>query len=166
VATPGPAEHHGDVEERAERGSPPVRPEDMRAGDADREHVLDRLRAAHAEGRLDLEEFDERITATLAARTYGDLRALTADLPGEPPSPPTVMPVAPLPALRDQDALLDRDSHGAVIGWAAASVTTIAIWAMSCIATASFVYPWWIWVVGPWGLVLLSTWLRERRRHP
>jgi hypothetical protein len=156
----------GNVEETAEPGSPHVRPEDMRAGDADRERVLDRLCTAHAEGRLDLDEFDERITATLAARTYGDLRALTADLPGEPPSPPTVIPVAPLPALAERDALLERDSHGSVIGWAGASVTTIAIWAVSCVATASFVSPWWIWVVGPWGLVLLSTWLRERRRQP
>ena len=51
-----------------------------------------------------------------------------------------------------------------MIGWAGASVTTIAIWAMSCIATASFVYPWWIWVAGPWGLVLLSSWVRDRRQ--
>ena len=37
---------------------------------------------AQAEGRLDLDEFDERITATLAARTYGELAVITEDLPG------------------------------------------------------------------------------------
>ena len=61
------------MDETADPGPPHVRPEDMRAGDVDREQVLDRLRIAHAEGRLDLDEFDERITATLAARTYADL---------------------------------------------------------------------------------------------
>ncbi|GAA1188510.1 DUF1707 SHOCT-like domain-containing protein [Pseudonocardia alaniniphila] len=152
------------MDETADPGPPHVRPEDMRAGDVDREQVLDRLRIAHAEGRLDLDEFDERITSTLAARTYADLRALTVDLPGQPPSPPAATtPPEPGP-LQDLDALQERDLRGAVIGWAGASVTTIAIWAMSCIATASFVYPWWIWVAGPWGLVLLSSWVRDRRQ--
>jgi hypothetical protein len=141
----------------------------MRAGDADRERVLDRLRTAHVEGRLTTDEFDERITATLAARTYRELGAITIDLPGEPPAPPTVVvPAAPAATpvdYRDVDALQERDARGAVIGWAGASVTTIAIWAMSCIATASFVYPWWIWVAGPWGLVLLSSWMRDRRHE-
>jgi hypothetical protein len=152
------------VDETADPGPPHVRPEDMRAGDVDREQVLDRLRIAHAEGRLDLDEFDERITATFAARTYADLGAITVDLPGEPPSPPSVTTPAEPGPLQDLDALPERDLRGAVIGWAGASVTTIAIWAMSCIATASFVYPWWIWVAGPWGLVLLSSWVRDRRQ--
>lgn len=134
----------------------------MRAGDADRERVLERLRVASAEGRLDLDEFDERVRAALAARTFGDLAVLTADLPGEPPSPqpapappprtPPVPPVRPGPS----------DMRGAVAGWAGVSVTTIVIWAVSCIATASLLYPWWIWVAGPWGLVLLWSWLGSR----
>jgi hypothetical protein len=132
------------VDETADPGPPHVRPEDMRAGDVDREQVLDRLRIAHAEGRLDLDEFDERITATLAARTYADLRALTADLPGQPPAPPAATPPPEPGPLQDLDALQERD--------------------LRCIATASFVYPWWIWVAGPWGLVLLSSWVRDRRQ--
>jgi Flp pilus assembly protein TadB len=55
----------------------------LRASDSDREHVADRLRAAAAEGRLLTEELEERIARALRARTYGDLDALTADLPRE-----------------------------------------------------------------------------------
>jgi hypothetical protein len=43
------------------------------------------LRGAAAAGRLDPDELDERTAAALAARTLGDLAALIADLPGEPP---------------------------------------------------------------------------------
>lgn len=53
----------------------------MRAADTDRERVAEQLRSAHAEGRLDLSEYDERIQQAWAARTYGELSALTADLP-------------------------------------------------------------------------------------
>lgn len=55
---------------------------DLRASDADRERVADILRDALAEGRLTMEEFGERLDATYAARTYGDLAPLTRDLPG------------------------------------------------------------------------------------
>jgi hypothetical protein len=149
------------VDDTAEPGPPPVRPEDMRAGDADRELVLERLRSALAEGRLGLDEFDERVVATLAARTYGELAVLTTDLPGEPPSPrPVAVPAPRVPP--SPPARPDHEMRGAVAGWAGVSVTTIAIWTISCIATASFVYPWWLWVAGPWGLVLLWSWIQLR----
>ena len=53
----------------------------LRASDADREHVAERLRHAATEGRLLPDELDERLGATFAARTYGELDALVADLP-------------------------------------------------------------------------------------
>jgi hypothetical protein len=53
----------------------------IRAADADRERVAERLREHFAEGRLTNEELDERITTTLSAKTYGDLRRVMADLP-------------------------------------------------------------------------------------
>ena len=46
---------------------------DLRASDADRERVSEQLRDALAEGRLDMEEFEERLDATYKARTYGEL---------------------------------------------------------------------------------------------
>lgn len=58
--------------------------ERMRISDADRERVTARLREHYAEGRLTSDELEERITATLNAKTYGDLRRIMADLP-EPP---------------------------------------------------------------------------------
>jgi hypothetical protein len=54
---------------------------EMRAGDADRERLVEQLREHHAVGRLTLDEFDERMTQAYAAKTYGELRSLTRDLP-------------------------------------------------------------------------------------
>jgi len=55
--------------------------ENMRISDADREHIVERLREHYAEGRLTSDELDERVTAALSAKTYGDLRAVMTDLP-------------------------------------------------------------------------------------
>jgi hypothetical protein len=59
--------------------------DNIRIGDADRERVTGRLREHYAEGRLTQEELDERISATLNAKTFGELRPIMADLP-EPAS--------------------------------------------------------------------------------
>lgn len=59
----------------------PLAQAELRASDADRERVAERLREALAEGRLDMEEFDARLGAAYAARTYGELVPLTRDLP-------------------------------------------------------------------------------------
>jgi hypothetical protein len=56
----------------------------IRASDRDRDAVVDVLRDAYVAGRLTLEEFNERTAASYASRTWGDLRALTADLPVQP----------------------------------------------------------------------------------
>jgi Flp pilus assembly protein TadB len=53
----------------------------LRASDADREAVAERLRHATVEGRLVAEELEERLEAAFAARTYGELDAVVADLP-------------------------------------------------------------------------------------
>jgi hypothetical protein len=60
----------------------------MRASDADREAVAAKLRDHYAEGRLDQDELDERVSAALTAKTFGELRTLTTDLPGPAPVPP------------------------------------------------------------------------------
>ncbi|HEY7432540.1 MAG TPA: DUF1707 domain-containing protein [Streptosporangiaceae bacterium] len=57
----------------------------MRVSDADRERVAARLRDHFAEGRLTQDELDERISAALHAKTAGDLRPLTSDLPEPAP---------------------------------------------------------------------------------
>ncbi len=53
----------------------------LRASHADRNRVVDVLKAAFIEGRLTQEELDARLGQTLAARTYAELAALTADIP-------------------------------------------------------------------------------------
>jgi VIT1/CCC1 family predicted Fe2+/Mn2+ transporter len=55
----------------------------LRASRADRERVIDLLKAAFVQGRLDRDEFDVRVGQTLASRTYGELAAITADIPAE-----------------------------------------------------------------------------------
>lgn len=53
----------------------------LRASHADREHILDVLKAAFVQGRLTKDEFDIRVGQTLASRTYAELAVLTADIP-------------------------------------------------------------------------------------
>ncbi|MGP3966898.1 DUF1707 SHOCT-like domain-containing protein [Streptomyces sp. 6N223] len=60
----------------------PHRPRaELRASHEDREAVAERLREAAGDGRIDLEELEERLERAFAAKTYGDLEPLTADLP-------------------------------------------------------------------------------------
>jgi hypothetical protein len=54
----------------------------LRASDADRERTVDRLRTAAGEGRIAAHELEHRVGTALAARTYGELDATIADLPG------------------------------------------------------------------------------------
>ena len=60
---------------------------ELRASDADRERVAERLRTAAGEGRLTPEELEERLERAFSARTDAELEPLVADLP-RPPRPP------------------------------------------------------------------------------
>ncbi len=83
----------------------------IRASDADRDVVVEALREAYTEGRLTRDEFDERMSAAYAGKTWGQLRELTADLPVQPvlgadvPGRQLPAPVVPppYPAWRAQD---------------------------------------------------------------
>jgi hypothetical protein len=73
----------------------------LRASHADRERAIDVLKAAFAEGRLDQEEYTDRVGQVQVSRTYADLGALVADLPVGPfgtlaPAPSAAGPL-PLP---------------------------------------------------------------------
>ncbi|RSS70295.1 DUF1707 domain-containing protein [Streptomyces sp. WAC06614] len=79
--------------------APEVRASELRASDADRDRVAERLRDALAEGRLDMQEFEERLEATYASRTYAELEPLTRDLPAAGgPAAPVPHPLAATPA--------------------------------------------------------------------
>src|SRR6266545_2975409 len=75
-------------------------PRDLRASDHDRDRVAEVLRQAAGDGRLTLEELDERLSAVFSAKTYGELEPITRDLPiGAPPaSAPAVSPNTSLDA--------------------------------------------------------------------
>jgi Domain of unknown function (DUF1707) len=145
--------------------SQPVMPEplprepgrdDLRASDADRQAVVERLRRAHDEGRLDLSEFDDRARRAYAARTYSELGRLTSDLPADPAA-------ARLPAVAEPDRVSPRRRLSpAVSTWLFVSLVNFVIWAIVSITALGLVYPWWIWVAGPWGAVLAARWLSER----
>ena len=60
----------------------------LRASHADREQVIDALKAAFVRGRLDKDEFDARVGQAFTSRTYAELAALTADIPAGPAAAP------------------------------------------------------------------------------
>src|SRR5437868_3542350 len=72
----------------------------MRASDADREQAAHVLREAAGDGRLTLEELDERLDAVYAAKTYAELSPITRDLPvpgtSTPPAPPSGVDFRPV----------------------------------------------------------------------
>src|SRR4051794_5807323 len=129
--------------------------DDMRASDADRQQMADRLRAALAEGRLDLSEYDDRLQRTYAAKTYGELKEVVADLPG---AGLVAAPVAGGP-----DGNPDIYAH-ATQRWLwnmwdnyfGTVALVVGIWFI--VALSSGGHPgffWPVWVAGPWGLWLL-----------
>lgn len=141
----------------------------MRAADDDRQRVADALRTALDEGRLDLHEYDERLQQAYAAKTYGDLDPLLADLPAVAPRPQSrIAPyTAPLPTstasagrgatarpAADPDAtrrwlVQTWDDYGGAVG------ITVAIWLVLSLMAGEAQYFWPGWVAGPWGVYLL-----------
>jgi Domain of unknown function (DUF1707) len=82
----------------------------IRASDADREQVVDRLHKASTEGRIASDELEHRVSTALKARTYGELEATVADLPGPrsrtAPTQRRTVPTWALSALRSNPMLL------------------------------------------------------------
>src|SRR5690242_4426181 len=66
-------------------GNRPERARGLRASDADRAATAELLRRHYAEGRLDTQEFEERIDRCYAAKLLSELPELVADLPREEP---------------------------------------------------------------------------------
>jgi hypothetical protein len=87
----------------------------LRASDADRDRVIDVLRAAVADGRLDPAEFGERLDVALTARTIGALAPLTADLIAPSGSGAALtLPLAGTPAGPAGELLTIKERHGTV----------------------------------------------------
>jgi hypothetical protein len=134
----------------------------LRAADTDRAAVAAVLGEHMSAGRLTLDEFDERLARAYAARTFGELDELTADLPpvstGRAVEPVADTEPAPVPA-SGADTCQGADSHS-WRNWMSTSLIVIAIWATISLASWELLYFWPVWVIGPWGAVLLAHTLR------
>jgi DUF1707 SHOCT-like domain len=150
----------------------------MRAADADRQFVADRLRDALNEGRLSLGEYDERLKEAYAARTYGELDTLLHDLPAvRPPEQAQLAATRPTPGPAAAGQPVRRVPGWLLAGWGSwltSSLICFVVWVL----TSPSGYPWPLWVAGPWGAVLLARTVmayasgdpqgygeRERREH-
>jgi Domain of unknown function (DUF1707) len=138
---------------------------DMRASDADRQEVVDRLRSALDEGRLKIDEYLERMSSAYQAVTYGDLAPLCADLPETaPPARREAGPPAPSPAAQPPAAAARHGAFASLPGplkvlwtiWFTAVSINVVVWVLVSATTAHLVYPWPVWVAGPWGAALLG----------
>ena len=100
---------------------------DLRASHADREQVINTLKAAFIEGMLNKDEFDQRVAQAFGSRTYAELAPITADLHVEPVaarSSELARPQGEAPALRPGQVL------------AAMTAVYASIWALA-------VFPSW-----------------------
>ena len=114
--------------------TPPPEPT-LRASDADREHHAELLREHAAQGRLTVDELEERLDRVYAARTHAELAPLVADLPR---APRPRAPRSPGPP------------RSAVVPYLLVNLMLIAIWA----ATGAG-YFWPIWPLLGWGMGLV-----------
>ncbi|WP_138759856.1 DUF1707 SHOCT-like domain-containing protein [Modestobacter altitudinis] len=163
----------------------------LRAADADRAAVAEVLGTHMSAGRLTVAEFDDRLSRAYAARTYGELDQLTADLPAveqppvvRPEPAPTAQPVAagcggPGTAHWAGDwghwGSTANGLRAAWASWLTTAVIVVGIWVLTSLGTGDWIYPWPVWVIGPWGVVLLAQTLggargpgrdRQRDRRP
>jgi hypothetical protein len=104
----------------------------LRASDADRETVAERLRTATAEGRLVAEELEERLGLALTARTYGELDAVVADLPAQRSQP-------------SSSPLWVKATFAVAVAMAA-----LAVLAMVALIALGLAGAWVAWVVIAW----------------
>ena len=100
---------------------------ELRIADADRDRTVERLRAAAAEGRLDPDELEERVSNALSARTQSDLDAVLRDLPA--PHVPAAVP--------DRSLILRERAAAFLVP----NVVCIAVWAAT--GAGSF-WPGWV----------------------
>ena len=135
----------------------------LRASHADREQVIEVLKAAFVQGRLEADELDLRVGRALASRTYADLAALTADIPAR-------LTRARLARARLPEPAPESVNKKAVAAMAGATATFIGIWPLMILAqdgspfAAPMIVIWFVFAMAvPTGwLVLLHDWLDKR----
>ncbi|HEV8653708.1 MAG TPA: DUF1707 domain-containing protein [Actinomycetes bacterium] len=140
-------------------------PPKIRASDAERERTVARLRHHHADGRLDLEEFEQRVGQAYAARTVDELDHLMRDLPAEvaPEPAPAARPApAGQPAPAGTPSSRRRGFYRALVSYLAVMALLVVIWAAS-----GGGYFWPVWPMIGWGFAVvwhgISTFLSDGR---
>jgi hypothetical protein len=143
--------------------------EDMRAGDGDRKQVADQLKTALDEGRLDLNEYDERIQRTYAAKTYADLDGLLDDLPGTVPVQHSqVQPAAPAPPVgttAGRPPSPGRQMAQWVGPYAGVILVCTVIWLITSISSGRLQYFWPVWMLIPLVLGVFGQFFGDDRRR-
>lgn len=116
----------------------------LRASDADRDVAAGALREAYADGRLTRSEYDERSTTALGVRTLGEVLPLLADLF---PSAVTRVSSGVTADLRAKAIVkYERELRDARNGWLFVSGVSVAVWAVSSIASGG---PYFFWPIFP-----------------
>ena len=144
----------------------------LRAADSDRTAVAEALGQHMAAGRLTVAEFDERLSKAYEAKTFGDLAELTTDLPALTPTTPVVARQAqPVRACgQSWGAHPARRSGGDLAhawqAWLRTALIVLTIWAATSVASWQVHYFWPVWVIGPWGAVLLAQTLAGGGHRP
>jgi hypothetical protein len=135
----------------------------MRASDHDRQEVVDLLRAAVGDGRLRMDEYVDRMELAYRAVTYGDLVPLHADLPAAGPAigPGAAPPAAPRATASRYCLVAAFAGLPAVLRvlwtiWLTAVSVNVVVWGLVSLTTAHLIYPWPLWVAGPYGAVLFA----------
>ncbi|WP_225992910.1 DUF1707 SHOCT-like domain-containing protein [Actinomadura rudentiformis] len=140
---------------------------EMRASDADRDRVATALREHCAEGRITMDELHERLEATYAAKTLGDLQEVTSDLPEEDlyalPVPASHRSTTNLPAKQNFGEISLTGPAAMWASWASVSAICFTVWLIVALTTGA-AYPWFLWVAGPWGAILLMRTIFGPRR--
>ena len=122
----------------------------FRASDEDREKVADRLRHAAAEGRLLASELEDRLATALRAKTYGELDAVVADLPGGRVASGSRQ-AGPRKRARARSYELAR-AHPVPALVLAATVGVVVVAVVLALMIA-FVAIWTVWVIVGWALM-------------
>ncbi|MBE1467198.1 DUF1707 SHOCT-like domain-containing protein [Kibdelosporangium phytohabitans] len=125
-------------------------PDLIRVTDLDRKATEARLRLAHTDGSLTLDELDERLANLWLTRTRRDLTDLVRDLPAPQPPPPPPAPPKPDGALMAMRVL--------TVIWLAVSAVNLVIWLIVSVTSFELAYPWFIWPLVPPGAVLGVLW--------
>lgn len=122
----------------------------IRVTDLDRKATEARLRLAHAEGSLTLDELDERLANLWLTKNRRDLATLVRDLPAPQPPPPPPAPPGPNHARTAMKVLTAI--------WLSVSAVNLVVWVMVCLINFEFLYPWFLWPFLPPGVVLAVLW--------